>query len=249
MPIHNDTTYSIYRIVCFVTGNVYVGQTKNFRKRKGEHLFGLKNNRHPNTHLQRSFNKYGQSSFYFETIETGIPQSDVSNREIYWIACFDSYRNGFNMSEGGDKVADCSKPCTWNGFTYTSITEAAIANGIKPSTLSARMKYGYTSDAEMPGKGGNPIGKSCSWNGVNYPSLSAAAKANGVAGYVMAQRLRKGYSSDADMKPYRKSVEWNGTTYPSIAAAARANGISVGAMCIRIQQGYTCDDDMIITSQ
>ena len=34
----NDTTYCIYRIVCFVTGKCYIGQTSRQRRRKKEHL-------------------------------------------------------------------------------------------------------------------------------------------------------------------------------------------------------------------
>jgi hypothetical protein len=43
------------------------------------------------------------------------------------------------------------KPTTWNGITYTSVTECAESNGISFTAMSRRLKRGYTCDDDMAG--------------------------------------------------------------------------------------------------
>ncbi len=47
---------------------VYFGQSANCKKRFTDHLKTLRGNRHDNSRLQRSFNKYGESAFAFNVI-------------------------------------------------------------------------------------------------------------------------------------------------------------------------------------
>lgn len=59
----------IYKIVNKINNKIYVGQTKNFQKRKREHFRLLRNNIHSNPHLQRSYNKYGCENFDFKLLK------------------------------------------------------------------------------------------------------------------------------------------------------------------------------------
>lgn len=93
---------TIYRIVCFRTGEVYVGATENFKRRKWKHLHELKQGIHHNHKLQRAYTEYSGNAFYFETIEEVI-RSLSDEREIYWVGHYDSYFNGFNLTFGGNK--------------------------------------------------------------------------------------------------------------------------------------------------
>ena len=63
----NDTTKisGIYKIINKVNGKYYVGSSSNIHKRWGEHIRSLNHKKHFNQHLQRSWNKYKQSSFEF----------------------------------------------------------------------------------------------------------------------------------------------------------------------------------------
>jgi group I intron endonuclease len=63
MPYKHDVC-GIYKIVNKATGQCYVGQSQRVKKRIREHFRLLRNNKHPNSHLQNAFNKYGLSSFY-----------------------------------------------------------------------------------------------------------------------------------------------------------------------------------------
>lgn len=49
-------------------------------------------------------NKYGVSHFYPEAIEE-CDDSSLDSREVFWIQYYDSYKNGYNATIGGDGKA------------------------------------------------------------------------------------------------------------------------------------------------
>lgn len=63
MPYKIDVC-GIYKLVNRVTGQCYVGQSQRVQKRISEHFRLLRGNKHPNSHLQNAYNKYGASNFY-----------------------------------------------------------------------------------------------------------------------------------------------------------------------------------------
>lgn len=91
----------VYLIRNLITGKVYVGSTIGFKKRKSEHFRYLRKNKHHSTKLQNSFNKYGKEVFKFEIIEY-TAEEDLRLTERDWILHFDSFKNGYNMTEWPD---------------------------------------------------------------------------------------------------------------------------------------------------
>jgi group I intron endonuclease len=89
----------IYKIVNNVNKKIYVGSSINLNKRKMEHFNKLKLNKHENSYLQRSFNKYGEKNFTFKIIEYVEFEINLLNREQFWInklnVCDDMY--GYNL--------------------------------------------------------------------------------------------------------------------------------------------------------
>lgn len=63
------TTF-IYKIINNKNNKFYLGSTCALEGRWKEHRWALLNNRHINTHLQSSWNKYGEKSFEFLLIDT-----------------------------------------------------------------------------------------------------------------------------------------------------------------------------------
>lgn len=59
----------IYKIYNKRSKLTYIGSSKEIEKRWGQHLSQLNNNKHHNSHLQNSWNKYGESSFEFSILE------------------------------------------------------------------------------------------------------------------------------------------------------------------------------------
>lgn len=233
-------TSCIYRIVCFSSSLCYVGQSRNPKARSYEHFRQLKLNQHYNNHLQSAFNLYGIDAFYFEVIERDIPIENIDDRERYWIAHFDSFKNGFNQSPGGD-LSYRGKPCSWNGIQYPSVLSAALVIGVHPATLRERLDNGYDCDDDLylPGEHCN---KPCTWNGIDYPSHKAAALALGIAQETMKSRIQKGYKCDNDM-PQRRGCEWNGIEYRSIADCSKAIGIPHATLIRWLNRGIVCDED------
>ena len=92
----------IYFIINQITNERYVGQTTNFNRRKIEHFSKLKQGIHPNPKLQNSFNKYGEENFIINKIQfDDITKQELDEQEIYYIKKYNSFNNGFNLTEGG----------------------------------------------------------------------------------------------------------------------------------------------------
>ena len=91
----------IYEIVNVVNNKRYIGLSANIYRRWREHINALMSNTHHNAHLQSAWNKYKQYNFKFNIIEQ-CKKECLSDREIYWIAYYDSFNNGYNNTVGGD---------------------------------------------------------------------------------------------------------------------------------------------------
>jgi len=63
------------------------------------------------THLARSIRKDGPENFTVNLVETVKTVEELNQKEKFWIKKYDSYRNGYNETEGGD-----------GGDTYSSKT-------------------------------------------------------------------------------------------------------------------------------
>lgn len=241
-------THSVYRIVCFANGKVYVGQAANPEQRRYFHFNKLARNRHANRHMQNAYNYHGKESFYFEILEQCIPPDQIAERELYWVEHFDCYHNGFNATPGGDydptyhTTKRAGYMAIWNNIEYISIAECARANGIGFSAMRKRLMNGYTCDADVPPR--KDKGKPCIWNGVQYTSAVEAAKAIGVSEKAMWERVRRGTKCDSELGYHQQECDWNGIHYSSIHEAANALGISYVPMWKRLKAGYTCDEDM-----
>lgn len=84
----------IYKIINKYTGRIYIGATRNFKKRKKDHLLELKSGRHKNILMQRDCNKYGIDGFSFDII---LENEDCFSVEQDYINKFGTY----NIARGG----------------------------------------------------------------------------------------------------------------------------------------------------
>jgi len=94
----------VYKIENLVNNKVYIGQTiQKVNRRKIHHFSTLRGNYHYNTHLQKSFNKYGESNFKFNVLNWANTQKELDKLEIHYINKYDStdWEKGYNLKEGG----------------------------------------------------------------------------------------------------------------------------------------------------
>lgn len=96
-------TGSIYIIKNTVNKNVYIGQTTmTVHERFMTHMKPSAMKVKRNYKLYNAINKYGRDKFYFEILEENIPLSQLNEKEIRYIAHYDSFNNGYNSTKGGD---------------------------------------------------------------------------------------------------------------------------------------------------
>ena len=133
----------IYKITNKVNGKSYIGQTRytvEFRWRQHQH-------KKDNTHFHCAIAKYGADNFTVETLEE-CELAEMDSREIYYIAKFDTYNNGYNSSTGGDGMKGHSRVLTDNkydeikglylsGFSSNKIAELY---GVDKATISKLLK-------------------------------------------------------------------------------------------------------------
>lgn len=105
----------IYKITNKINGHCYVGQSVDIRKRWTKHRnASTKETPYP---LYLAFDKYGIDNFDFEIIEECTTEM-LDDREKYWIAYYDSYRNGYNQTAGGQ-----GQSCRGNKLTIDEVME------------------------------------------------------------------------------------------------------------------------------
>lgn len=97
---HENDVCGIYKITNKLNGKMYIGQACNIHARWIIHRSELNCQTHHNSHLQNTWNKYGEDSFKFEIIEE-CSVDKLDEREIYWIDYYDALNNGYNLSAGG----------------------------------------------------------------------------------------------------------------------------------------------------
>lgn len=92
-------TCGIYKIANAINDKVYIGQSRSYERRRASHLNKLSKNKHENSHLQRSWNKYGRENFTVDLIE--VCEIEVlTERENHWMNHYES----FNDSKGYNKL-------------------------------------------------------------------------------------------------------------------------------------------------
>ena len=105
-------TSGIYKITNIKNGKFYLGSTKDFTRRQGDHFRDLKNGDHINKHLQNAFNLDGEENFKFEIIET-CEESNLIILEQHYLDTLTPFReNGYNIclqSKGGNTYDNLSE--------------------------------------------------------------------------------------------------------------------------------------------
>lgn len=87
----------IYKIENLLTHQCYIGQSKFIERRWNDHKNRYKNG---NSQFYLALQKYGIENFSWEVIEE-CSQDELDEKEIYWIEYYDSFRNGYNSTPGG----------------------------------------------------------------------------------------------------------------------------------------------------
>lgn len=94
-------SHIIYSALCTVTGKRYIGLTKKSLKIRKSHHFVQASKDSP-FHFHRGLRKHGGDSFIWEVIGVSPYRKSAEILEKLFIQKFDSFKNGYNMTLGGD---------------------------------------------------------------------------------------------------------------------------------------------------
>jgi group I intron endonuclease len=86
----------IYAIVNTITGNQYIGSSKNSYVRKKSHFNLLRRGAHHSFILQRAFDKYSEDKFKFIVLEKVDSNTDLIEREQWWL---DNANCAYNLTK------------------------------------------------------------------------------------------------------------------------------------------------------
>lgn len=113
----------IYRFQNQITLESYVGQSICLEERYNRHRRDWLNG---TTDFYEGIQEWGWDNFSYEVLEL-CKKDELNEKEIYWIAYYDSFRNGYNETKGGsnrwtvniDKIIELYH----NGYTPKQIKE------------------------------------------------------------------------------------------------------------------------------
>ena len=98
----------IYKYQNKINGKCYIGQSINLEQRKYAHKSSAfnENAKDYNSQFHQAVRKYGLDNFTYEVIHILQPEQytkkELDKLEIYYIKLYNSYKNGYNATEGGD---------------------------------------------------------------------------------------------------------------------------------------------------
>lgn len=134
MEIPKENLSGIYRILNTHTQRFLVGSSKHVHTRLVDHLRYLRNNKHPNRHIQRAWNKSGEEAFIFEVIEP-CSEDILLERETYWIQT--TWEINYNINR------DAKSPCAGRCHTKATKRKMSIAHKgkvYKPWSIESRKR-------------------------------------------------------------------------------------------------------------
>jgi len=206
----------IYIIQNMDNGKVYVGSTVNLRKRWIKHKFHLNRGDHHSLHLQRAWDKYGESAFVFKplaVLEVSMHR-DVESELIKHYRS-DEKDHGYNI---------CSEWRSRLGVKSSSKTKRAISRSIKewhksvdPKQRKRWASKGGKASALLPRE---PVSDSAKTN-----MSKAAVRRFSDKTEREQQRIRITALSGRPIVVHKYDTQEYVGTFPSIRECVRALGI------------------------
>jgi len=90
----------IYKATNKINGKAYIGKTtKTLEKRKKQHIIEAKNCKF---HFHKAIQKWGEVYFDWEVLFIAKNEKELNEKEIFFIKQYDTYKNGYNQTKGGE---------------------------------------------------------------------------------------------------------------------------------------------------
>ena len=99
-------TCGIYQIYSAINNRIYIGSSANIEKRITNHRCQLRNGTHHNDHLQRAWDEYGESEFFFGVI-CECDRSELLQKEQFYVDIWDS-DSSYNLNRQVEELPNMS---------------------------------------------------------------------------------------------------------------------------------------------
>jgi hypothetical protein len=118
------STWLIYKHENVLNGKVYIGLTKyTMEARWSKHCYSARCK--PEGHFHHAIAKYGREVWESEVLVDGLPtEEEALAKEMYYVEVYDSMREGYNSTEGGD---------------YNPMMGAAKADSVRKQRISRKV--------------------------------------------------------------------------------------------------------------
>lgn len=173
------TLPGLYRITCFETNKVYIGESENILSRLRFHMKSLNSNQHDCLPMQVDYNTFGVDKFTFHVLFSGPEWKDAEKRKKKEteIISFYSPDSVYNIHPDSPKVVSKNYrvSCEIYGIKYNSISEASAALQISETVIRQKLQNnhdGFKILEKVP-HGYTPVVV----EGVEYDSLVAVVEA------------------------------------------------------------------------
>ena len=139
----------VYKITNNITGDFYIGSSKNIKYRWANHKSPSQWKHQPNSKLYKDIASYGLDNFTFEVLEE---TADLKEREQYWIEHLKpSYNNNWAQGQDAERYKETHKRytkdyynrlCFYEGETLTldALSRRFFLQGI-PHPCKEAKKY------------------------------------------------------------------------------------------------------------
>lgn len=98
-----EQKYKVYIIKSSVNDKIYIGYTKHSLKhRLSTHFRDAKKNSMVNNKFARAIIKYGLGNFTIDLLYECSDKNEALMKEVFFINQYDSYKLGYNSTEGGE---------------------------------------------------------------------------------------------------------------------------------------------------
>lgn len=192
--------YIIYKITNNITKKVYIGKTtRDLDTRFYEHSI---NRSGCKSAVHDSMKKYGVENFSIEEIDR-CSLKELNARERYWIAKYESYGKGYNLTPGGDGISLPDETIQQIRFLWEqgySVIEISEELDLSRSTVYHRIcKYPDYDPEENKRRALKPQEKEIFQYDLNgnfiqkYRSIHEAARALGVRATAISAAYLKGH--------------------------------------------------------
>lgn len=261
----------VYSITNNVTGSVYIGQSRDMRKRWAEHKRAKSSSA-----IHNAIRKYGVSNFSFVVLEE-CEVEDLNKIEAHFVSVFDCVRpSGYNLTSGGDSPAFVSdetrrkqseakkgKP-SWNkGVKQPEellCRLSAIRRG-KPSPMKNKTHTDSTKEKiSAAGRGRTPWNKGLEMDAEHRQKLSDSHKGQtswnkGVPISECAREKLVAWNTGRVIQSKRRKVTRDdGVVFDSVKLAADEIGVTHSAICVALRGegrksggfgfAYYCEDSV-----